>query len=113
MPPLPCPRTLGQLGQRLPRVRRVLRHVDLQAREVGGHGGALPLVALMRCADGGHQLTDGPLRRLIGGLQLPQVRHARLHLCLKVLQQLALVAVRPPIQQLCGGGRRGQLGGEC
>jgi len=48
-----------------------------------------------------HNFRDGSLRALVGCLQLAQVRHAGLHLRLKVLQQLALVAVWPPIQQLC------------
>ena len=98
--------TLWQLGQRLSRVLLVLRHLLLQPCQFPRHCLPLSLKGVVGRRNLLHQLANGCLRMLIALLQLPQVLHALVDLGLEVLQQLALVAMRPPIQQLCGSGRR-------
>jgi hypothetical protein len=83
----------------------VLCHIALQAGELPRNRQALPLKGIMRRRHLSHHLCNGRLRLLIGLLQLPQMRHAALNLRLEVLQQLALVTVRPPVEQLCAHER--------
>jgi hypothetical protein len=86
----------------------VLRHLLLQPCQFPRHRLPLPLKGVVSRRNLLHQLANGCLRLFVALLQLPQVLHALVDLGLKVLQQLALVAVRPPIQQLCGTGGSGR-----
>lgn len=78
----------------------VLQSASTSTHKQTCHRALQPAAAHLR-----HHIRDGALGALVGGLQLAQLRDAGLHLRLKVLQQLALVAVRPTIQQLCHNGR--------